>query len=53
MGGFQTSGVGYFISWLWFAALAMGLFNLIGWNNAAGSAQSQVALQPRKLLLSG
>jgi hypothetical protein len=28
MVGFQASGVGYLIWWLWFVALAMGMFNL-------------------------
>jgi len=40
-------GVGYFLWWLSFAVLAIGLFDLAGRNNAAESTQRQAALQPR------
>jgi hypothetical protein len=40
-------GVGYFLWWLSFSVLAIGLFDLAGRNNAAESTQRQAALQPR------
>ena len=46
-GWISNLGVGYFLWWLSFAILAVGLFDLAGRNNAAESAQRQPALQPR------
>jgi hypothetical protein len=46
-GWISNLGVGYFLWWLSFAILAIGLFDLAGRNNAAESRQRQPALQPR------
>jgi hypothetical protein len=46
-GRISNLGVGYFLWWLSFAVLAIGLFELAGRNNAAESTQRQAALQPR------
>jgi hypothetical protein len=40
-------GIGYFLWWLSFAVLAIGLFDLAGQNNAAESAPPRTALLPR------
>jgi len=40
-------GIGYFLWWLSFAVLAIGLFNLAGRNDSAESTQRQAALLPR------
>lgn len=40
-------GIGYFLWWLSFAVLAIGLFDLAGGNNAAESTRRQAALIPR------
>lgn len=40
-------GIGYFLWWLSFAVLAIGLFDLAGQNNAAESALTHTALLPR------
>jgi len=39
-------GIGYFLWWLSFLVLAIGLFDLAGRNNAAESTQPQAALLP-------
>lgn len=40
-------GIGYFLWWLSFVVLAIGLFDLAGRNSAAESTQGQAALLPR------
>jgi hypothetical protein len=40
-------GIGYFLWWLSFLVLAIGLFDLAGRNNAAESTQRQAALLPK------
>jgi hypothetical protein len=40
-------GIGYFLWWLSFAVLAIGLFDLAGRNDATESKQRQAALLPR------
>lgn len=46
-GWISNLGVGYFLWWLSFAVLAIGLFDLAGRNSAAQLTQRQAALQPR------
>jgi hypothetical protein len=40
-------GIGYFLWWLSFAVLAVGLFDLAGPNNVVKSTHAQAALLPR------
>ena len=46
-GWISDLGIGYFLWWLSFAVLAIGLFDLAGRNSAAESTQGQAALLPR------
>jgi hypothetical protein len=48
-GWISDIGIGYFLWWLSFAVLAIGLFDLAGRNSPAESAQRGATLLPRSL----